>query len=395
MHDVLLLKNLTVDQLMGVIALDPLTQGNTFGAEQLIEEWAKLGIDPIMISMLLISCAEQMEKSRMNDVASEFLRAYDKRYNTHLARDHAIRIGSFNFLNALVDETLTWHDFRKVAERALAKGDVDIAFECFKHIYGQACQEIGHCIRDSATATESYADAKRAICRSRNGVKKILADALREMNIDLAEQCSALLYRKPTKFDPEMQRFATVYLKYTQQELRVLRRGLVEMFVKGSTVYVMKLIRNEITEHCNDTEKRQCLNAAAKRGEVHTVRELAKLWNIPITERHWKLLLAHHWHTQPNGGSPQQCIVILRELVKYSENRDGPMLHRAIEIGRDEALQNCQVILASELGNEVGKPLTIEELTRFLRKYGNDPALQETEVTFAVTSLVKLIGLKP
>ncbi len=133
------------------------------------------------------------------------------------------------------------------------------------------------------------------------------------------------------------------------------------------------------------------MNAVARKGEINFLESLSEHWAIPIMERHLKLLLAQHWYTQSNGGSPNMRLHIARKLLKCS-NRYHTLVQRMINEARAYNLVWSEIVIASRLGDEIGKPLTLEELMNFMMTMGKEESYQGDHVPFALAEIMRLVG---
>lgn len=374
MHNIVLLRKLTAEQLKGVIKNDPLMHRNNIWSAKAVETWKGLDIEDDLINELLFSCAVQFEKEGKHAITSDYLRMLDRRLHTHFAREHAIRIGSFDLL-CNPDENLAWHDFARTGSHALSKGDLKSAWNCYDHVHKDAGETLSNLIANWTTDSSEFKNAKQAVRAATLGIKTILKRSLREGEFDLVERCLDSLKRN-----------------LTQPEIRTLRYHLVLLFIEIPQLRSNDSVCETIKRYANDSEKRACLNALAARGEKNLFAELARLWNVRVTERHLKRLLGHYWYTQPNGGDAFMRVEILRELTEHSD-RYTPMLDRALASAREHAITCGEIKRAHELGEEIGQPVTLNEYTHFLRMYGNDPRYTNY-VAFAIERVIALVGAK-
>ena len=369
MHDIALLKQLTEAQLRFVIKNDPLTYHSDISADKMIEKCKEQKIDPKLIDQLLLSWAVQHEVANQNKSAADYYHAYDARKNTNQARDHAIRVGSLPLL--LDCESVVWYHIARAADSAMEMKHFDSAFDCFALMHKNALEVFRNV---QTIPAGDFGHAQFAFRRAIRGIKSILQCVLCEANLDLVSSCLKILDRD-----------------LTQPEKRTLRYCLVTLFIEDKSFTLKDNSREALTAYASDSEKRACLNAVASRGDTQLLQKLSALWDIPLTVHHWKLALGKHWYTQLNGGDAMTRIQIARELVKFSD-RYKPLLHKALVSGRADAIKSFAIRRADEIGQEIGQPVTLDELTKFMHAYGNDDRYQETQVPFAIAKMIELVG---
>lgn len=379
MHDIALLKRLSRDQLERVIRLDSLTRGNHLWGMAMLSELTQFIARPDLINALLLSWAQQHEKTGMNGIAADYYRVVDERTGSSERRAHAIRIVSFNFLNEC--ENIEWHHVVQISDRALELRNGKVAFDCFAYLFDRAA-EIFRAIEQKEVPIEKIAEAKseaKQMMRcAQKGFKNVLYEALQTLSIDLLEKCLYALDRK-----------------LTQPEIQCMRCCLVIPFVNNKlndaqTEYMIEFL----IKHGSDSEKRACLNSVASRGEVRELEELSVKWNIPLTERHWRRVLGKHWFSQDKVDDTETRVQILIKLVAFSPRYE-PLLLRARASAREEAIGFGEIILSDEIGELIHKPLTLDELTRFMRMFGKDERYQKIQVPFAVNKMIELVAHHP
>lgn len=382
MHDLALLKRLTNTQLEFVIRNDPLGRSDRPWARELVPMMTSMITDQNLINEFLLSWAKELEANNRHGIASDYYRVYDERTESTEKRSHAIRVGSFNSLMECGD-CVEWFHIAQTGHRALAQKKTEQAYQCFKFLHTNALERFQEIETELSEIPESRswthrtakAIAKSTMKSAQKGLKKILRYALCNTQTDLVQKCLTLLDRK-----------------LTQPEIRELRHSLVTLFKEDMLDSAdEKFLFSFLAEHGSDSEKRACLNCIASRGDTKDLEDASVMWNIPLTERHWRIALQKYWIDEPNGGSATQRVYIAAQLIKYSP-RYASMLLQARIGAREEAIGFGEVELASEIGNEIGKPLTLDELTHFMRKFGRDERCQEIQVPFAVAQMIKLIG---
>lgn len=350
-HDIALLQKLTESQLKGVIEHDPLTYNSHRQDQEAIKIWQALGIQTSLIDQLLFSCAQQMIKQKKHGSAFDYLKMYDQRLGTHYALAYGVKVGSFFFVSTS-DDVIGWQHFAKTAENALKNNDLDSAINC-------------------------YGMVEKGSKVSVKGLNKVLRHALKCADIESVQRCTNLLDRE-----------------LTQQELRLLRPHLVSEFKDRMSD---QILFQAVTMYCTETEKRECLNYFAKNhsfGFRHLLEEYAQKWEIPITKKHLKFILSCYWYTSLNRGDAKMRVATLRKLVQISQRYE-LALKAALQSYRQYCIKYAEIVTASEIGDEIGQPVTILELTEFLRTWGTDGRYQKTHVPFAINRMVELIGPKP
>ncbi len=374
MHDIALLQQLSEAQLREVIKLDPLASGvDTVWADEMIKKLVELDVRGVVIDDLLLSWAEQMDRTHKHGIASDYYGAYDKRPPIRFfKRAHAIRVGSVNFLSAC-KRGVEWYHYLQAGNHALEVRKLGDAIECYQHALGDLDAL-------SNQKTEKTLDfsirMKKYVHQVKRRIKHVLALAIEDINFALIKDCTVLLERDLT--EPEIRRIRTFIVRHmTENRLSVDTNVLAIEFLTG---------------HGSESDKRTCINEAARHGENNLFETMTKTWNISVTERHLKLLLADCWYTRPNGGNANERIRLLRQLCHLS-SRYATALHTAIENGYAQDLAFGKIKHAHELSKEIGRPLTLEELTLFIRQYGSDEraCYRDVEVPFAIDLMLKLV----
>lgn len=381
MHDIALLRQLTAKQLEFLIVSDPLIYaGEHVNTKDTIANLKIIGIHDDLIRQLMWSWIQQLERAGKNGIAHDYCKAFDAWKGTHLAREHAIR--SEQYLLSEVDN-VSWFHWLQAGLNARNKKRTLNAIHCFDQAKNLIKTESDRMnVLPSTPKTErKHVSRIKALLNITKVLKEILQEAVCNADFDVMNAC----------LETRMQ------IKLTTTQHLDLRNAICTLFTGG---HLSQNITNPawkfLAEHGSDSERRACLNAAASFGNIQLTQFLSKNWNIPLTERHWKQIAAKCWYDQPDGGNSYDRVMIARELVALS-TRHQPMLLHALRHNRMQALKDGNILHAHEISKELGEPLTIEEVTRVLRRYENDrrSGYQDTEIPFATKLFIELVGAKP
>lgn len=380
MHDIALLRQLTPKQLEFLIVSDPLIYaGECVDTKNAIANLKKLGIQDDLIRQLMLSWIQQLERASKNGVAHDYCKAFDVWKGTHLARDHAIRSAQ----QLLSDvENVSWFHWIEAGLNARSKKRMLIAVQCLDQANTLIKTEADKIdVQPSTSKTErKHASRMKAWLNNTKTLKEILQEAVCNADFVVIDACLK----------------TRVQVKLTTAQHRDLREAICILFTQE---HLSQDVTNPawkfLAEHGSDSERRACLNAAAGFGDIQLTTFLSRSWNLPLTERHWKQLMAKCWYDQPDGGDSYDRVTIARELVALSIQHQ-PMLLHALRHNRMQALRDGEIIHAHEISKELGEPLTIEDVTRFLRRYENDhhSGFQEVEIPFASKLFIELVGAK-
>ncbi len=386
MHDIDLLKQLTEAQLKFVIETDPLIYAeNGIIAYDRIASLKKQGISDVLIEALMLSWIDQLKRAKKHEIAYAYHVAYDEWKGTSLALTYAICHAQGMLFNR---EDVAWYDWLQAGLNAHNHGDKMRALQCFDkmNVLIQSMLQIlaimPKNVRDEKTAREhnslTKAFQKNLVLR-----KQILQEAICEAEFGIIDAC--LVANVP------------VQRALTASQLKNLRYYVTTLFVEGQIPWMAyDRVWLFLTEHGSESEKRACVNAVSRLGNTHLMNELSNLWKIPLTVHHWKKALAKVWFDQPNDGKRNVRLRIARKLVAKSK-RYQPIFLRFLQQCRTQSLAEGEIISANNMANELGEPLTIEEVTRVIRQYGNDRRIdfRDEQIPFAQTLLIQLIGPKP
>lgn len=374
MHDIALLKQLTEEQLKAVILFDPLAHNNHTDPEQTLIALKNLWIPETVITRLYWSWAMQLSKTRRaNDLAARYFAIYDQLAGTQLQIAFVCHTGNASRL-VMLKSQCEWHHWVRAGRRALKDNRPDSALTCFQYLKQQSEEILNKKQEQKAVSSREMKTALKGEQAAQKGFRLVLEFAIVKGNMALVKECIQSLNR--TLKHPEKQR---------------LRKRLVELLTLDRlSVMSSYPAYTFLGDHASVSEKRHCLNAVAKKGNVKLLEELSVLWNISITEKHLKFALGHHWYTKQNGGNAYMRTEILRELTKISATYSH-MLERALHVFRNECVAHGEMIEASEIGAEINKPVTFDEYTQFLRMFGNDSRYTQKQVPFVFEQLLNII----
>ena len=392
MHSLALLQQLTATQLKLVLSMTPDKRrqlskreqdagvDSVIGVDHLLDLYHGAKIPEHLINELLLSWEMHYEQEGTLDqeMAARFYRCYDKRHGTDYSSKHATDSGNFQLIKQFrkaFPEKFHWAYLGSTGGSAVQAKEPNLrqAFLCFKEILKLPFEDAD---KNPIVARSKVQAHDYAVRQIEYLIHEILDKLKNEEDLFLLTEC--LDARKRTLTETE------------EQKLQVRLR---EVFVNGTAVIHNEKNMLYLEQYCTKQEKQRILNNFATNGYQYYLTQYAATFGLPITAKHRLTLYRREvisFRRRPIHLSlVNKALVPLRELVLMSP-RHQPLLTRTLKLARKTAMMREAIDLASAYGEEIGLPLTLEELLDFACKH---PYQNQSNRNATVFTLAKLEAL--
>ena len=377
-HQPALLKKLTAKQLAVVLKTNPrhpptLSERDQqrgcrqkSGSDYLLDKYLYGNRDSRIpddfVNELLLSWANHFSvlNSFSEELALDLYIAYDKRCGTRLAIKYAVSLGYIANLKTCqkaFPNDVQWNHYADAGVVATREHPEypNIALYCYEKILKWA-------FPDSLSKEE----IDRSRTYARDAIEKIVHHLLVKMH-------------QENDLDTFVRCFNTLGRELTEAETLQLQARLRETFVQDNQ-YVQS---NEnlllMLAFLNKKEQRLIMDNYAKRGDEYRLKLCAALFDLPVTAEHHKLLYRHDlrlYRSKPDRKTKypsfiDRAAVHLRDLVALSPKHQ-PLLTQTLVLARKIWLEVEVLTNASLAGDELGQPLTLQELVAYVRSHALD-----------------------
>jgi len=362
MLDIALLQKLSPEQFDAITKLDPLSRNSIiWEMEILTQSLRKLKISDEVIYAIYYTWATEISQlipRQLTRIAFDLFQWCDEHKRSQgksssYARSYAILLGSWNLLLQLsenaIEDIQAYHFLYAgsvVEERVTnTKSSPTEARQCFSHVI--------------TIAKKTNNREHRILARVH--LRRLLNANIELLNFEGMNECAHALERDDIN-------------RFTVPEQKLLRRCIAKTIrlpenrlTRNDLIHVKEIL----TRYGSDSEKRAWVKHLARIGEKEKVEHLANAWDIPITMKHFKLLLGTVWFDQKQFMNHGTRIELLTKMSKL-DSCYKDCLDEALARARSYHIGFGSTQRAHNIAQIQHKPLTQEELTHIIRSYQND-----------------------
>jgi hypothetical protein len=347
-----ILKQLTPEQTKVVLDVDPLIHDKR--REVIYLALADADVPEEVMYELILFWANRMVQKTQYAQAFLFLADYDKKNGTTRAIHLASSVGSIGHWLFKAGDSVKWTHFVSAGNDSFLSDRLPEALEHYK-------------------AALRLVDTSKGYKVIRSHLRRLKARAIERLDLVSVRQSNCYL-GKPNKL--------------TRGDELVLRKAAIQRLFDDDADFLDGKAVDFLVEFGSKSEKRFCLNLAVRKRGLRYFEELASRCEIEPTEKHLRTLYGS-LRARNETNSKLGSIVLVLEMLCEFDKRFERALSNAYLAQRYKLVSNRYMRGAHELAEQIGVPLTFEELYWFLQyTYQKSPIEFNTEQVPFVEGLI-------